>query len=185
MCHSDAMPPARSIAVLVCSLFFASASWATTFEGPALLKTKVRGGGSLAGFVATSLVLGPDAGEGVGVGEFRLRADDGQETLEIVGSYSVDAKGQPVLTPDLIALGLELRELIVHVCEDILQLPGALCDELAALDIAFDPTKVKSRFKSKDGSVIQFTMSVPFALTDGIDSVRASVSLKGRLAPAP
>lgn len=190
------MPNRTPIAALACAFLLAAGARAatpvdpagTTWQGVAAIKAKVSGAGSLADVVDVELFFGPNVGESVDPGEFLLRADDGMETLEVRGSYAVDAKGQPVLTPDLADLADELSDLIVHVCEDVLNLGSLICDQLALLDVAVDATKLKTKVKtsaSASGDALQFGTKLPFVLTDGNDAVRATVALKGRIAPAP
>ena len=40
----------------------------------------------------------------------------------VSGTYTVDAKGRPVLSPDLDALESETAELLIYVCEEVLDL---------------------------------------------------------------
>jgi hypothetical protein len=196
MWHGGAMPYRTAIVALACAFLLAAGARAatpvdptgTTWQGVAAIKAKASGAGSVADVVDVDLFFGPNAGESVDAGDFLLRADDGQETLEVRGSYAVDAKGQPVLTPDLPDLADELSDLMVHVCEDVLGLPSLICDEIALLDVVVDPAKLKTKVKTSAGSsgdVLQFGTKLPFVLTDGNESVRATVALKGRLAPAP
>jgi hypothetical protein len=151
----------------------------SSWSGIAVIKAKVPGD-SVAGLVELDLTFGPNAGLGLGVGEFLLVADDGEETLEVTGDFMLDDKGQPVLFPDTAALETELHELMVHVCEDVLML-GAECDLLGILDVVADPAKLKLKAKIKDGSdgtVLGLGAKLPFVLTDGNAGVKAAVSLK-------
>jgi hypothetical protein len=156
-------------------VFPENSSWA----GTAVIKAKVPGD-SVAGLVEVDLTFGPNAGLGLGVGEFLMVADDGEETLEVTGDFMLDDKGQPVLFPDTTALETELHDLMVHVCEDVLML-GAECDLFDLLDVVVDPTKLKPKAKIKDGAdgtVLGFSAKLPFVLTDGNAGVKATVSLK-------
>ena len=190
------MPYRTSIVALACAFLLAAGARAatpvdpagTTWQGFAAIKAKVSGAGSVADVVVVEIFFGPNVGESVDAGEFLLRADDGMETLEVRGSYALDAKGQPVLTPDLLELADELSDLMVHVCEDVLGLPSFVCDEIALLDVVVDPAKLKTKVKtsaSASGDVLQFGTKLPFVLTDGNEAIRATVALKGRIAPAP
>jgi hypothetical protein len=151
----------------------------TSWSGPALIKAKVPGD-SVTGFVELDVHFGPNGGLGLGVGEFLIVADDGEETFEVTGDFVLDAKGRPVLSPDTTDLATELLDLIVHVCEDVLML-GPQCDFIATLDVVVDPARLKTKVKTKsgsDGPVLALGAKLPFLLTDGEDDAKVTVSLK-------
>jgi hypothetical protein len=149
----------------------------TSWSGSAVIKAKVPGD-SVTGLVDLDVHFGPNAGLGLGVGEFLIVADDGEETLEVTGDFMLDEKGQPVLFPDTTALATELHDLVIHVCEDVLGL-GAACDFIATLDVVMDPTRLKTKAKvSADGTELKFGAKLPFLLTDGEDDAKVTVSLK-------
>jgi hypothetical protein len=151
----------------------------SSWSGTAVIKAKVPGD-SVTGLLDLDVHFGPNAGLALGVGEFLIVADDGEETLEVAGDFMLDDKGQPVLFPDTTALATELHDLVIHVCEDVLML-GAQCDIIAMLDVVVDPTKLKLKAKTKsggDGAVLAFAAKLPFVLTDGDEAVKLTVSLK-------
>ena len=126
------------------------------------------------------LLFGPNGGAGLAAGQFHLIADDGTVAFDVVGTFSVDAKGQPVLTPDTVALAAELKVLMQHVCEEIVGL-GAGCDVIATLDVLYpSPLQFKVKTKAANGAVptLQLSAKLPFVLTDGGNPVKVTLSLK-------
>ena len=183
------MPYTRTLAGLVCTLFFASAALAadpvapagTNWRGAAVFKGKLVGGGGSPGPVDLAVDFGPNGGLGLGAGEFRITADDGMETFVVEGTFAVDAKGQPVLTPDTVALEEQLEVLLLHICQDILML-GSTCDQVALFEVAADPAKVQLKAKTNagngDGATLALAAKLPFVLNNGADDVRVSFSMK-------
>jgi len=183
------MPYTRTLAGLVCSLLFASAALAadpvapasTDWRGAATFKGKLVSGGGSPGPVDLAVDFGPNGGLGLGAGEFRITADDGMESFVVEGTFDVDAKGQPVLTPDTVALEDQLEALLLHICEDILML-GTACDQVALLDVEVDPAKLQLKAKTNagngDGATLALSAKLPFVLTNGVDAVRVSFSIK-------
>jgi hypothetical protein len=152
----------------------------TSWSGTAVIKAKLPGE-SVAGEVDLDVHFGPNGGLGLAADEFLIVADDGEETLDVTGTYAVNEKGQPVLTLDTTALATELHALVVHVCEDVLVL-GAECDILDVLDVVLDPTKLKTKVKTRsddeDGAELALNAKLPFLLTNGGGSIKLTVSLK-------
>jgi hypothetical protein len=151
----------------------------TSWSGPAVIKAKVPGG-SVAGVVEVLVLFGPNGGFGLDANEFLIVADDGEETLDLTGTYTVDDKGQPVLALDTTATAAELHALALHVCEDVLGL-GAECVVIAGLDVVVDPARLKTKVKTKsgaEGAELGLGAKLPFLLTDGDDEVKVTVSLK-------
>jgi hypothetical protein len=152
----------------------------TSWSGTAFIKAKLPGE-SVDGLLELTVLFGPNGGFGLDANEFLIVADDGEETLDITGTYAVDEKGQPVLTLDTTALATELHALVVHVCEDILVL-GAECDILDILGVVLDPaklkTKVKTRSDDEDGADLALSAKLPFLLTNGGGEIKLTVSLK-------
>ena len=183
------MPYTRPIAALVYALFFASAALAadpvapatTSWRGTATFKGKLVGGGGSPGPVDLAVDFGPNGGFGLGAGEFRITADDGMETFAVEGTFAVDAKGQPVLTPDTLALEDQLEVLLLHICQDILML-GTQCDLVALFEVEVDPAKVQLKAKTNagngDGATLALAAKLPFVLMNGTDAVRVSFSMK-------
>jgi hypothetical protein len=65
--------------------------------------------------------------------------------FDIFGTWTTDAKDQPVLSFDTVLLADELLVLMVHVCEDVLVLDQPTCDFIATLDVVIDPRRSSSR----------------------------------------
>jgi hypothetical protein len=158
----------RSFVALVCTLLCASAGWAadpvapagTDWVGTGSFKGKLSGAGSTSGPVDIDVHFGPDAGLSLAADEFQISADDGMAIFLVEGTFVVDAKGQPLLTPDPVALETQLKALLIHVCEDILLL------------------KVKTKAGSGGGGTLGLSAKLPFELTSGMEVVRATFSLK-------
>jgi hypothetical protein len=183
-------PNRRYALGLAFALLFASAARAaepvapasTDWRGDGTFKGKLAGAGSTAGPVEIAVDFGPNGGLGLAAGEFRISVtDEAMETFAFEGTFTVDAKGQPVLTPDPTETALELRDLTVHVCESVLLL-GPECGFLALLDVAVDPTKlklkVKTSFGNGDGATLSLAGKLPFVLSNGVDELRATFSVK-------
>ena len=151
----------------------------TAWAGTALVKAKVPGE-SLTGLLELTVLFGPNPGASLEANEFEIVLDDGEETLVLTGTYSVDAKGQPVLALDTTLLAAELKDLMIHICQDVLGL-GAACDELLALDVALDPERLRTKVKTASGNgdaELVFSAKLPFLLTDGVDALKFTVSIK-------
>jgi hypothetical protein len=182
----------RAGVALLCALLVGSAAGAAEpvplpgaiFAGEAVIKAKVPDAGTLSGPVEITLSFGPTVTPALDAGEFLIVVDDTEETLELTGTYTVDAKGQPVLTLALPNLGDELRALMIHVCEDILLIDPAECAEIADLDADIGAYKLKAKTSQTDGGVISFSGKIPFVLTDGMTESKISLSFKTS-PPAP
>src|SRR5688572_28029183 len=168
------MAHTRTIAAFVCTFLFASAASAaepvapasTDWPGTAVFKGKLVAGGGSPGPVALAVDFGPNGGLGLAAGEFRITVDDGVETFVVEGTFVVDAKGQPVLTADTVALAVALKTLLLHICEDIL-LIGTACDTAALFGLAVDPAKIKLTAKTNagsDGATLALAANLPFVL---------------------
>jgi len=178
------------IAVLLSALLIAAAAGAadpvdlagTTWVGTGVVKFKTAVAGTTSIPVEFELLFGPNGGAGLSAGEFQLGADDGMESLDITGLYTLDDKGQPVLAPDTGALVNELSDLVEHVCADILMVDPGTCALLGALDVVLDSryrTKVKTHAgRGGDPDELGFSAKLPFVLTNGVDEAKGSVSLK-------
>jgi len=191
------LTPLPAIARVVPSLavlFFAAAALAaepvdptgTLWVGPGQVKAKIPSAGSTGGPVTLEIDFGPNGGD-LDANEFHLMADDGMEVFDIFGTWTTDAKGQPVLALDTGLLTTELHDLMVHICNDVLNLDPTTCGIIASLDVVTDPSKIKFKLKtSARGPVLSVSGKIPFVLTDGTDSVKLSLSLKssGPLSPA-
>jgi len=153
----------------------------TSWSGSAVIGAKISGAGKVGGPVTFDLDFGPQADPLLAEGEFLLVLDDGMEDLNIGGSYTVDAKGRPVLSPDTSALAVELEGLMMHICVDVLGL-SAECTVLETLDLSFDPSKLKIKLKAKERDGVETLLGAgrfPFVLLDGIDAVeRVSIVFK-------
>lgn len=180
--------PIRTLVWLASALLLASSVRAAepvnpsteVWVGPAQIKAKIPGAGSPAGAVDFEILFGPNAGAGLDANEFHLIADDGMEAFDIFGTWTLDAKGQPVLALDNVLLADELSTLMVHICEDILVLDQSTCDLVASLDVVVDAAKTKFKVKTSAGapSTLQLAGKIPFVLTDGGNPVKVSLSLK-------
>lgn len=177
---------ARSAALVVLGVLVASAASfadpvapaSTDWAGAGVFKGKLANEGSTSGPVDIDVDFGPNGGLGLAAGEFRITADDGMEAFTVEGTFTVDAKGQPVLTPDLVALENSMKTLMIHVCEDILLL-GPMCAGIAGLDVVFDPAKIKLKVKtSSDPAELALSGKIPFALSNGMEQAKVAVSLK-------
>ena len=158
---------------------------ATSWTGLALVGVQVPSAGKVPGVLSAQLSFGPLGSPSLGANEFLLVLDDGFETFEIEGTYSLDAKGTPLLTADLGALETETMGLLVHVCEDVLLL-GSQCDVLDGADLVFDPSKVKFKVKGKAKNgveAVQAAGKIPFLVLAQGDSFKVSLSFKSALAP--
>ena len=184
------MPNSMRPAVwLALALLFASAAHAadpvapsnTAWLGPAQIKAKIPGAGSSSGPVDFEFLFGPNGGAGLDANEFHLIADDGMVAFDVFGTYTTDAKGQPVLAPDTVLLADELKIQSVHVCEGILGL-GAGCDEILTLDVIVDSSRLKLKVKASagngSGATLALSAKIPFVLTDGVDEAKVTISLK-------
>jgi hypothetical protein len=102
--------------------------------------------------------------------------------FDVFGTWTTDAKGQPVLALDTVLLADELSTLMVHVCEDVLLLDPSTCAFIGSLDVVVDPTKPKLKVKTStgngSGATLQLSGKIPFVLTDGMDEAKITVSLK-------
>lgn len=151
----------------------------TTFDGEAQIKAKLPDLGSTAGPVDIVLNFGPQATPALGAGEFLIVADDSVETLEIHGTFSVDDKGQPLLAVDTNLLAADLKELMIHVCVDILLIDPVDCAAIEDLDVLFDVTRLKLKARTnQEAGEITFSAKIPFILSNGIDEAKVTVSLK-------
>ncbi len=182
--------PIRTLVWLASALLLASSAQAadpvnpssTIWTGPAQLKAKIPGAGSPAGEADFEILFGPNGGAGLGAEDFHLIADDGMFAFDVFGTWTTDAKGQPVLSFDTVLLADELSDLMVHVCEDVLMLDPADCAFIGTLDVLIDPTKIKFKAKTSAGHgsvpTLQASGKIPFVLTDGMDSAKVTLSLK-------
>jgi hypothetical protein len=180
----------RIASTLAAALLVAGAAFAadpvdpagTTWVGTGVVKLKAAAAGTTSIPVDFTLLFGPNAGAGLSAGEFQLGADDGMESFDVTGLYTLDDKGQPVLAPDTGALLNELSDLVEHVCADILMVDPGTCALLGALDVVLDSryrTKVKTRMgRGGDPDALGFSAKLPFVLTNGVDEAKGSVSLK-------
>ena len=151
----------------------------TSWLGTGVLKLKTPSAGTISIPVELELLFGPNGGAGLSAGAFQLGADDGMETFDVTGLYTLDAKGQPVLAPDTGVLVSELSDWVEHVCTDVLMLDPTTCAFLGALDVVLDSryrTKVKTHMGDPDE--LGFSAKLPFVLTNGVDEAKGSVSLK-------
>lgn len=183
------MPHRHLLVTLVCAFLCASAARAadpvapasTSWRGTATFKGKLVGGPANPGPVDFAVDFGPNGGLGLGDGEFRITADDGTATFVVDGTFVVGPKGQPVLTPDTVALEDSLEALLLYICTDVLVL-GPACDELALLDAVVDPGRLQLKAKTNagngGGATLSLAAKLPFVLTDGVDSTRVSFSIK-------
>ena len=180
--------PIRAFVWLALALLLASsvraaepiAPASTIWLGGAQLKGKIPGAGSGGGPADLELLFGPNGGAGLAADEFHLIADDGTVAFDVVGTYGVDAKGQPVLMPDTVALADELKVLMQHICEELVGL-SAGCSQIATLDVLYpSPLQIKVKTKAPNGAVptLQLSAKLPFVLTDGMDAVKVSLSIK-------
>jgi hypothetical protein len=179
-----------NIAVLLSTLLFAAAAGAadpvdpagTTWVGAGVVKFKSPGAGTTSIPIEFELLFGPNGGAGLSAGEFQLGADDGMESFDVTGLYTLDDKGQPVLAPDTGALLNELSDLVEHVCADILMVDPGTCAFLGALEVVLDSryhTKVKTRAgRGGELAELAFSAKLPFVLINGVDEAKGSVSLK-------
>jgi hypothetical protein len=183
------MKTQRLLWALACALFVASAARSaepvppatTNWLGAGEVKAKIAGAGSIPpGPIEVSVAFGPNTG--LDANEFAVEIDDGMESFTFPGTYTLDAKGQPVLALDLPATSAGLLAVIVHVCDDVLMLDPALCAELGMLDVIFDPSKLKLKLKTNAGKNDDPTVTVngkmPFALSNGVEELKVTLSFK-------
>jgi hypothetical protein len=128
----------------------------TDWTGGAQLKAKVsapgQGSDKIAGPATLSLFFGPLAAEGLAANEFKLVLDDSVETLDFVGTYTTDARGNPVLAPDPSEFAEALRELIEEVCMDLVGDPTQ-CAVFNSLTLSIRRSDLKQKARrSKAGA---------------------------------
>lgn len=163
----------------------------TTWVGTARLGEKLPHAGNHAGPVDFRIDFGPNAGLVLGPTEFHASLNDGVVDFTLSGTYAVDAKGQPVLTPDLDLLADDLHALLVHVCEDILLIDPGECATIGTLDVLTDVPHLVLEVKTAAGrhgdpATLRFTGKIPFALDNGTDTPpKFTVTLKTSPAAVP
>lgn len=126
----------------------------SSWSGSALLKAKLsaRGAGSdsLQGAVAFELHFGPLGAPALTSNEFLLVLDDGFTALELPGTFVLDAKGRPLLTPDEAGFEDGLTDLIVDLCADVVDDPD-LCDVFSLLELAIGKNELRVKARSRKG----------------------------------
>jgi len=125
--------------------------------------------------------FGPNAGAGLGANEFLIGADDGVFDFEFRGTFTVDAKGQPQLTVNPLALAGPLQALMTHICKDVLQL-GSSCDAILSDSVLIDGTKLALPARTKAGKTsggsLALSAKLPFELSDSTQVSKIVVTLK-------
>ena len=180
--------PIRVVVCLALALLLAPSARAadpvdpssTVWQGLAQTKAKLPGAGSNSALVDFEILFGPNVGASLDANEFHLIADDGTVAFDVFGTYTTDAKGQPVLAPDTVLLADELKVLMVHVCEEIVGV-GVGCDDILTFDVLIDPSKLKIKVKTKAASpvaTLALSGKIPFVLTDGMNEAKVTLSLK-------
>jgi hypothetical protein len=159
----------------------------TDWLGSAQLKGRVsapgQGSDKISGPATLSLSFGPNAAEGLSANEFRLLLDDGVETLDFEGTYTTDARGNPVLSPDPSDFADSLRELIDDVCMNTIGDPQqcGLFGSLA-LSITRSDFKQKARSSKMGAQSIKSSGKIDFEFLNGSSLVaRVKLSFTGGL----
>jgi len=153
----------------------------TDWTGSAQLKGKVsapgQGGDKISGPATLSLFLGPSAAAGLAANEFHLVLDDGTETLDFEGTYTTDARGNPIILPDPSDFADSLHELIDDVCMSTIGNPTqcAVFDSLT-LSITRSDFKQTARSSKMGAQSIKCSGKIDFAFMNGSTLV-ASVKL--------
>jgi hypothetical protein len=127
-----------------------------------------------------TLAFGPLADPPLSGSQFRLLLTDGGAELPIAGTYSIDARGRPLLAPDLAALGAALSTAIGESCGALDDPTG--CSLVGALEATAGTPKLKLKASAKDGVETLATsgkFSFDLAEPGGDPVARLSLSFKG------
>jgi len=159
----------------------------TDWIGGAQLKARIsapgQGSDKVAGPATLALFFGPLAADGLGANEFRVEIDDGSETLDFEGTYTTDARGNPVLAPDPSEFSAALRELIEEVCMDLVGDPNqcAVFNSLT-LSIRRSDLKQKARRSKAGAESLKSSGKIDFDFLNG-GALVARVKLSFKSAP--
>lgn len=152
----------------------------SSWSGPAQLRAKISGAGTLQAPATLSLDFGPQVTPALAPNEFLMQLDDGTAVLPISGTYALDEKNRPQLMVDAANLATDLQNLFVDVCFDELGDPD--CDVFLEFDFFVDPSDFRAKLKAKDDdgvTVIDAKGKLPIELFfEGQRVAKASISFR-------
>jgi hypothetical protein len=144
----------------------------TTWTGTGTLKAAIQKGGKEKGPADFRIDFGPQGG--LAANEFILILDDKVDLLMFPGTYTLDRKGRPVLTPDAGPTETTLTDLFWKYAGG--SLPGVTID----LDVTKVVVKAKPRSSNKLGETLKLQTKFTFFVTATVPGQSVRVRTKIR-----